>query len=132
MKPVRIPIALALGASSLALGTSACSATRDTQLAAASEEAYDLGAEEGRRRVWEELNGGLTERTEWREPLIVRIPVPERRRGAVVIGPSEQVVVIRPGGWVERPVAVGAADGVADSSADRGADRVTGHEPSTP
>lgn len=93
----------------LAASLAACSATQDLEAVAAETEAYELGVEEGRREAWQDLNGGLTEHKRWREPLLVRIPVPERRRGAVVIGPSDQVVVVRSGGWKERAPGPGDA-----------------------
>ncbi len=69
----------------------------------AEDEAYALGIEVGRQRTWAELNGGVKRPKVSRGPLFVRMPTPERRRGAVVIGPSEQVVIVRPGAWEEPP-----------------------------
>ncbi len=81
----------------------ACSSLDEAAMRA-QDEAYMLGVEAGRQRTWTELNGGLTNPQTFRGPLLARIAMPERRRGAVVIGPSEQVVVVRPGVWEERPV----------------------------
>ena len=66
-----------------------------------ASDAYERGLERGKREGWRAVHGGRRPESTWQGPLLRRVHVPERRRGPVLELAHEEVVIIRPGAWVE-------------------------------